>query len=459
MRSLTRDQAAFLKNLFPGEDCLLEPEQTLVFGADASREFAQPLAVVRPTERRQIAAFMAWAHQERMPVYTRARGTNMAGGCIPDQHGVVLSTLKLNHILEINREDFIAVTEPGVVTSDLQAAVEAQNMFYPPDPASQNISTIGGNVAMCAGGMRAVKYGVTRDFVLGLTAVLPGGEEVSFGGRTHKNVVGLDLTRLFVGSEGTLGVITDITLKLLPRPEATASLLACYATAKAALDAAARVLDQGLLPTAMEFMNPTVMRCLAMHRDLPWPPETQAALLFMVDGSAQAVRADLAGLKAVVKNTGPVYTASGAGPEAETPLWDIRRAVSPAGFQLGPHKLSDDVTLPRSKAGEAAAFIEKLEQQLHLAITVFGHLGDGNLHVNIMYDAEKPEQAQRASQAKEELLHKVIELRGSMSGEHGVGCAKAKYLDLQLSPAERRLMAQVKAVFDPHNIMNPGKAY
>ncbi len=451
----------FLEAHFPAEDCLFSPAETCVYGGDAYREMAPPWAVVRPTSHEQVEALLRWAHLERVPLYPRGRATNVVGACTPRPAGVVVSTLKLNRIVELDSEDFVAVVQPGVITGELQQALEAQRLFYPPDPASMKISTIGGNVATCAGGMRALKYGVTRDYVLGLTAVLPGGETVRTGRRTHKNVVGLDLTRLLVGSEGTLAFIQEIILKTLPKPETSASLLAGFTDLEHALDAARAVFAAGILPTAMELLDRETITAVARVKDVPWPAATEAALLLKLDGSEKALAADMARLRAVLETVpaAPASLDTGLGPAAEEPLWEIRRAINPASYQVAPHKLSDDITLPRGRLKEGLLAIRKIGQAHALTILTFGHLGDGNIHVNIMHDADDPEQRRRALAVKDAVLELTLRLGGSLSGEHGVGLAKAAHVHKQLAPLERGLMQGVKRVFDPHAIMNPGKGW
>ncbi|TVM16189.1 FAD/FMN-containing dehydrogenase [Oceanidesulfovibrio indonesiensis] len=458
-RTLAKDERRFLRDTFGEGDALFDAESTCVFGADAYRNFAPPLAVVRPAGQEQVRELMAWAQKVRMPIYVRARGTNVVGSCVPRPAGVVVSTLKMNRIIDVDAEDFVAVVEPGVITGDLQKHIEKQGLFYPPDPASVKISTIGGNVATCAGGMRALKYGVTREYVLGLTAVLPGGEAIHPGGRTHKNVVGLDLVRLLVGSEGSLAFISDITLKLLPKPESTASLLVGYVQLEQALSAARAIFAAGILPAAMEFMTRETLAAVGKVMTAPWPDTTEAALLIRLDGSRDALAADLKRLKNVLEKTGPASLDTGLGPEEEEPLWEIRRMINPASYQIAPDKISDDITLPRAKILECLVKIREVGRGAGLTILTFGHLGDGNIHVNIMHDASDPQERGRAVDAKERVLALTLSLGGSLSGEHGVGLAKAAHVHKQLGPVERRLMAGVKHAFDPLGIMNPGKGW
>ncbi len=454
--TLSSSQRRFLKKLFPKGDCLLAPEELVPFSADASRLQAAPLAVVRPSALEHCVELMRWAQREDVPIYPRGRATNVVGACVPHPPGVVVSTLKQGSILEIDPDDFVAVVQPGVITADLQAAAAKKRLFYPPDPASVRASTIGGNVATCAGGMRALKYGVTRDYVLGLEAVLPGGEVIHPGGRTHKNVVGLDLLRLLVGSEGCLALVTEITLKLLPLPEATASLLLGFASMEQALDAARRVFAAGMLPAAMELMTAEVLDCLANVADVPWPAATNTALLLRLDGSSDTLPLELERLRKAVAPAGATYEAAGMGDEEEE-LWELRRLINPASYTIAPDKLSDDVTVPRGQAPRALAGIRAIGQRLGLTILTFGHLGDGNIHVNIMHHAAT--QRERALEAKKEVLRLVLSLGGSLSGEHGVGLTKKSFAPEQLGAVELGLMRKVKAAFDPTGIMNPGKGF
>ncbi|KHK01121.1 FAD-binding oxidoreductase [Desulfovibrio sp. TomC] len=456
---LAADTRRFLEKTFPGDAAVTSPEEMFVYGADASRRHAMPSAVVRPSTVEQIQELLAFAQANRLPILPRGRGTNTVGDCVPTAGGIVVSTARLNRILEIDADDFVAVVEPGVVTGDLQAALAKERLFYAPDPASVKFSTVGGNAGTCAGGMRAVKYGVTRDHILGIEAVLPGGELIHLGGRTHKNVVGLDLTRLFVGSEGTLGLMTRLTLKLLPLPAATATLALAFADVDAALTAAGDVFRAGILPVALEFMAREAMAAVAAISDVPWPAEAGAVLLIRVDGSPAAVAADLRLLEAATSPAGPIWTRPAAARADEEALWELRRLLNPASFKAAPDKISDDVTVPRGQLRAAAAGIAAVADELRLKILLFGHVGDGNLHVNIMHDAANLDERDRAQTARERILSLCLTLRGTLSGEHGVGLAKLPFIDRQLSPLERDLMARIKAAFDPHGIMNPQKAY
>jgi glycolate oxidase len=455
----------FLESLFPGEELLTSPVEMAVFGADSSRRSAMPWAVVRPRTEEQIVELLKWAEAERVPLVPRARGTGMSGGAVPAFGGVVVSCLWLNRVLDVDSGDFVAEVEPGVITAEFQALVQKQRLFYPPDPASLKMSTLGGNVSTCAGGMRAVKYGVTRDYVLGVRAVLPGGRIINAGGRTHKNVVGLDLARLFVGSCGTLGLFTKLTLKLLPLPESSATVLAAFGSLKGALEGARGVFRAGILPTAMEFLDAKACWGISQIKDVPWPTgahgeaATQAVLVLKVDGSKAALASELSRLEDALKPSNPLCLFKGLGAQEEEPLWEMRRLVSPASFHLGPDKLGEDVAVPRGKTVEAVEGFQAIGKENGIHVVCYGHLGDGNTHVNIVYDASSPDQAARAQKCKEAVFRLTLALGGTLSGEHGTGITKGPYVSWQLGENERAIMAGIKNVFDPVGILNPGKGW
>ncbi|MFW5489835.1 MAG: FAD-binding oxidoreductase [Desulfovibrio sp.] len=457
---LSKKHIRFLQDSFSKDALRLEPEACATHSTDSSRILALPDAVVRPETEQEVEILLSWAHRERIPVYPRARATGVAGGVVPQKGGIVVSTLRMNRIIEISADDFTATVEPGVVTGELQKILEAQNLFYPPDPASVNISTIGGNASTCAGGLRAVKYGVTRDYILGLNAVLPGGKTIRTGKPVHKNVAGLDLTRLLVGSEGTLGIITKLILKLLPKPEATASILVGFKTLGNCLQAASTVFHAGFLPTAMEFMDNKVLDALAdVAPSVPWTGNPGGALLFRLDGSRAALAADLERLHAALSTCDPLFLEIGDTPETEEELWEVRRLISPALYSVAPNKSNDDIAVPRSQVANAVRAFHDIGEQNGLNVVCFGHLGDGNIHVDIMYDAEQPGVAQKAKTAKEQIYDAVIRLNGTLSGEHGIGMVKRPYIHKQFGPNELNAMAAIKHALDPHNIMNPDKAY
>lgn len=457
--SLTAAHSRFLNDLFPGEDCILSSEGRAAFSADASLERAMPWAVVRPESREQIVELLTWAHAEKMPIYGRARGTGRVGNAVPTCGGVVVSMLKMNEIIDIDENDFVAVTRPGVITSDLQAACAEKSLYYPPDPASVKISSIGGNVATCAGGLKAVKYGVTRDWVLGLEAVLPGGAVLRSGTRSHKDVVGLDLTRLFVGSNGKLGLMTEVTVKLIPLPETSASVLVGFGDLRSAMDGAQAVFRAGVLPAACEFMDRVTLDAVRMGGEpLPLADSAQAALLFKADGTEAGVNAEVRQLVRAVESVGPVSVEVGRGDEEER-IWTVRRGISPATFRLAPDKVAEDISVPRSRVAEAVERAHAIGEKHGRPVLCFGHLGDGNIHVSIMFDGMNGPEVEAAHKAKDDVFRLALELGGTISGEHGTGLSKQSFVPEQLSPLQMNLMSSIKSVFDPYGIMNPGKGW
>lgn len=451
--ALTPQQRAFLEGLFK-DDAAFEEEALRVYASDASLKRGPVLAMVRPRETGQVLELLRWAEAEGIPIHPRGRGTSLSGGCVPTKPGVVVSMLGMDRILDISADDFVAEVEPGVNTLRFQQACEEKGLFYPPDPASGRATSIGGNVMTCAGGLRAVKYGVTRDYVLGMEAALPGGRLLRLGGRTHKDVIGLDLARLFVGSEGTLGIVTKLYLKLLPKPECSASVLAGYPSLDAALASMSKVFAAGILPCAVEFMNETVLDILTRTGDAPWPETVRSLLLFQVDGSRETVPLENARLAARLDDA--LWMMCGEGEEEER-LWAYRRRVSSASYVLGPDRIGGDMAVPRGSLLQAVRRFEAIAAAHGKRLIGFGHAGDGNIHANLHYDASDPDDARWTLAAHRELDGAVLEYGGSLSGEHGAGCLKD--VGRQLGAAELETMRAVRRLFDPKGILNPGKGY
>ena len=459
MSTLPHSLLRSLQAVFPGDALILGAEETLTFGKDASRKFAQPLAVVRPETTEQCSELLRLAQKWRMPIYARGRATNVVGGCVPTTPGIVVSTARMARILDIDGDDFVAVCQPGVVTGELQEAARAKGLLYAPDPASAQFSTIAGNIAMNAGGLRAVKYGCTRDWVLGVTAVMPGGTVLRLGSRCHKDVAGLDLSRLFVGSEGTLGLITEATLKLLPLPESQATLLAVFPTEDQALASVRDVFRAGILPTAMEFMSGDVLWALGQLGEVPWPEGSKAALLVSIDGSREALKHDLERVRRAVEPNAPALLELASTPEEEDVLWSHRRQVNQAVFVYGPDKSSDDIAVPRGRVGETVKRIREIGERLGVKIITYGHLGDGNIHVNYVFDAADADLTRRTKEAKNLVLELTLSVGGTITGEHGVGLSKMGWIERKVGPDALAAMHAVKAALDPLGIMNPGKGY
>lgn len=452
--ALTDRHRAFLRDLF-GENVSFDKIILRVYSSDAGLVPGEIFAMVRPAGVEQVQAFMRWADEERIVVHPRGRGTSLAGGCAPTVPGIVLSTMGLDRIVDISGTDFVAEVEPGVCTATLQAACEKQGLMYPPDPASGKATSVGGNVATCAGGLRAVKYGVTRDYVIGCDVVPPGGKLLTFGGRTHKNVVGLDLARIMVGSEGTLGIITKLYLKLLPKPEASASVLAGYPSLDAALLSMGKVFAAGILPSALEFMGEAVLDILRQTGETPWPDTVNSLLLFQVDGSRETVPLEIARLGRQLDGT--LWQAAGVTPEEEDALWAHRRRVSAASYVMGPDRIGGDMAVPRGQLLNAVRRFEAIARENGKRLIAFGHAGDGNIHANLHYDASDPDDAERTMKTHYAMDEAVLEFGGSISGEHGGGCLKN--VGLQLGKDEQELMRAVRKVFDPNGILNPNKGY
>jgi glycolate oxidase len=438
---------------------LTTPEERWGYAYDATDREAMPDLVVFPGSAAEVAAIVRLAHEHRFPVVPRGAGTGRSGGSVPIEGGVVIVLTRLNRINEISRADLVAVVEPGVILSRLKAAVEAEGLYYPPDPASADFCTIGGNVAECAGGAVAVQYGVTRDYVLGLEVVLPTGETISAGTRTMKGVVGYDLTRLFLGSEGTLGVITGITLRLVAKPAARQTLAAGFSTMNAAAEAVSLILRSGLAPTALEFMDHVTLGCVRELLPFELPEGTEALLLMAVDGHPRDVEDRATAMAQFCREQGaqPVLRAQTA-EEAEG-LWRARKVISPALLKVKPHKVSEDVAVPLGAIPALITGLQEISRRRGLIIPSYGHAGDGNIHVNVLYNRQVPGERDMVHPAVEDIFTIVRKLNGTLSGEHGIGLTKAAYLGMELSEAAMALQRRIKEAFDPHNIMNPGKIF
>jgi glycolate oxidase len=454
------------KKIYKALEKIVGPENITVreadlacYAYDATQLSARPEVVAFPATAREISEILKLASLYRFPVVPRGAGSGMSGGSVPIQGGLVLVLLRLNRIKTIDESNFLAVVEPGVITRDLQQAVEAKGLFYPPDPSSYQFSTLGGNVAECAGGGRAVKYGVTRDYVLGLEAVLPSGEIIRTGVQTAKGVVGYDLTRLLVGSEGTLGIITELTLKLIPLPEARQTILAFFNSLDLASQTVVEILRSRILPSILEFMDHSSMACVEDYLHLGLPPSAQGMLLIEVDGDREAVIRQGGMIEQICRNMGAEEVKRASTTREAEVLWKARRSISPAVFRLRPNKINEDIVVPRDKIPAAITRFKEIGRNFDLLIVSFGHAGDGNIHVNIMYDAKNPNESRKAQEAVTEIFKAVIELGGTLSGEHGVGLTKAPFLSLELTPALIDLMKKIKHLFDPNHILNPGKIF
>jgi glycolate oxidase len=439
----------------------LDEDSRTIYGADALKQGRRPDAVVLPADTKEVAAVVGLCARHRVPIVPRGAGTGYTGGAVPTQGGIVLSLERMNRILEIDEANLIAVVEPHVVTGDLQAAVERVGLFYPPDPASLKESVIAGNVAECAGGPRAFKYGTTKQYVLGLEVVLPTGEVIRTGGKVVKNVVGYDLTHLIVGSEGTLGVITQVVLRLVPKPPVQSTLRATFTDVESAVQAVINVIRARVVPAAVELIDGDSLEAVAQYlqvRSLA-PQGTAAMLLLEVDGVPPAVEEEAGRVEEACRDAGATEVLRARDEEERQELWRVRRELSRSLKMITPLKYNHDVVVPKGRIPELFALVREIRDEFNLRIPCFGHAGDGNIHVNIMVDPNNQAEIARARVAERRLFTGVVSLEGSISGEHGIGFAKAPFLGLELSPEAIALMKRVKRAFDPHDILNPGKIF
>jgi glycolate oxidase len=446
--------------LIVGADNITTSMQDMIcYGYDATQMEFLPDAVVHPANTEEVSEILKLANRERFPVFPRGAGSGFTGGSLPKSGGVVLVTTRMNRILRIDTENLIAEVEPGVVTEQFQQAVENVGLFYPPDPASLKFSTLGGNVAENAGGPRCIKYGVTRDFVMGLELVLPTGEIIRTGGETYKGVVGYDMTRLLCGSEGTLGVITKIIFKILPFPDAKKTMLTIFDSIDGAAKAVSTIIGNKIIPATLEFMDYATLQCVERRFNLGIPTEGRAVLLIEVDGDRDLIEKQAARIQELITPFGLVQFRAAKDDAESEELWRVRRLVSPSLRDIGSTKYNEDIVVPRSKVPDVIRRIEKIQQKYNIPIVNFGHAGDGNIHVNIMIDKNIPGMDEKAHEAIREVFQAVLALNGTMSGEHGVGLSKAPYIELELSPQQIGAMKAVKAALDPNNILNPGKMF
>ncbi len=438
-------------------------EDLMCYSYDGTGMEYMPSAVGFPGSTDEICSIMSLANQELFPVIPRGAGTGMTGGSLPVEGGLVLVMSRLNRILEIDAENQVAVVEPGVITGQFQAAVKEYGLFYPPDPASRDFCTMGGNVAECSGGPSAVKYGVTRDYVLGLEVVMPDGRLMHTGVRTAKGVVGYDLTRLLIGSEGTLGITTKIVVRLLALPTHKKTYLVLTDSLQQAAVLVSEILKSGILPNTLEYMDQSALHVVNDYLPFELPQSTRALLLIEVDGDEKSTEEQGEKLLRLLadqqKYPGILEVRQAHNAEEVDDLWKARRSISPATFKLRPHKISEDVVVPKTKIPQLVDFTEKLSGELDIIILTFGHAGDGNIHVNIMVDKNNPEENQRGQTAKRLLFEHVMSLSGTLSGEHGVGITKAPYLSLELDETSLALMQNIKRVFDPNNTLNLGEIF
>ena len=429
----------------------------IAYSKDASEFKQRPEGAVWPVNRDQISAILKLANKEKLPVIARGAGTSLAGLSVPKEGGLILDLGRMDQIIEINIEDRLAIVQPGVVYDDLARALAPHGFFFPPDPASGAVCTLGGNVATNAGGIKGAKYGTTKDYVLGLEVVLADGQVLHTGSKCMKSVSGFDLTRLFVGSEGTLGVITEITLKINPKPPLTQTAMATFDILEDAGNAVSQIMHSGILPSALEVVDQQTLMAINQNTDLNLP-EVEALLVAEVDGyTREETEFQLATIIDIFeKNKASTVRKAESQEEAEA-LWSARKSAYGVMARINYNLFVEDLSVPMSKMADILRVISDIAEKYDLKIPTVGHVGDGNLHPVISFDGTNPEEVKRVEEATEELFEKVIKLGGTLTGEHGIGLAKAPLMSLEHEGVSMDVMRSLKGLFDPNNILNPGK--
>lgn len=443
-----------------GDDNVYDDKAHLIaYCYDATRTRYQPDAVIFPRNEEDVSAILKYCNEHRIIITPRGAGSGFTGGSLPANGGVILAFEKhMNKILEIDMENMVAVVQPGVINMDLQRAVEAKGLFYPPDPASQEYSTLGGNVSENAGGMRAAKYGITKDYVMALRAVIPNGEIIRAGKRTIKDVAGYNIAGILIASEGTLGVITEITLKLIAKPKMSQTAMGVFPTVNDAMNAVYKSMAAGVTPVAMEFLDNYSIRAVEQKYSKGLPIEAGAILITDVDGNSQEdLTTQLDIIEKAFAENGCSEFKRAQNKDESNALWFARRNVSQCITVYGSKKLNEDITVPRSKLPDLLAEIGKIAQKYNITVPCFGHTGDGNVHTNVMVDGSDAKALEIGHHAIEEIFKATVALGGTLSGEHGIGLSKAPFMHLAFSNGEMELFRSIKKAFDPNNILNPAK--
>jgi len=450
------DFIAALTQLLPKDRVYTDPVDCYAYAYDNSRNYHAPIAVVFPLTIEEVQSVIKLCNVHKVPVVPRGRGTGTAGGSVPEVGGVALSLERMNKIISIDPDNRMAIVEPGVLNQELQDAIKPVGFFWPPDPSSAAYCSIGGNLATCAAGPHAVKYGVARDHILGLKAVTGNGDIIKTGCYTSKGVVGYDLTRLLVGSEGTLAVIVEATLKLTPLPKYTGGLTAEFADTESCAKAIAAIMAQPYTPSALEFLDNGALNLIRSRHQNLLPENARAYLMIEVDGSQQEITEATEAILQACKVTGLIE----AKPAEDTKaLWAARKALSPLLKDIAPKKINEDIAVPVSHLPELLTGLEKLAAQYQISNVNFGHAGNGNIHVNLLVNPDNAEEMKRADECLDEVFSLVLSLQGTLSGEHGVGIAKRPFVPREIDETTINLMKSLKRTFDPNNVLNPGKLF
>jgi len=451
------DLLSQLQKLLPPGELVLEESVRQQHSGDKWFASAMPEAVALPSSVSSVSAILKFASDNKIPVTARGAGYGYVGGSVPSRGGIALSMARMKRIKEINAFDFVAIVEPGVITAKLQDAVERKRLFYPPDPASRADCTLGGNIATNAGGPRCLKYGVTRDYVLGLEVVLADGSIVRLGSRTHKNKTGFELARLFVGSEGLLGIVTEATLKLLPLPPYRAALSIGFHSMKAAAQTIRAIFRAGFLPCALEIADAFTLAAARKRTGSKRLEGCNAHLIVELDGQEASVKGEIRMLEKVFRSQQPTFVWRAQGAAQCESIWQLRREFSYALRDTGLTKLNQDIAVPRSRLEDLFRFASRLQKKHDLPVACFGHAGDGNIHVNVMLNLSRPDAKSRCDAALDDLFQQVLAWKGVITGEHGIGLAKMNWWPDATTPEVRALHQRVKAALDPRGILNPGK--
>jgi glycolate oxidase len=432
-------------------------EELVPYSYDASMNVHRPDAAVWPESTEQVAEIVRFANEHRIPIVPRGAGTSLSGGVIPIQGGIIVDLSRMNRILEMSIENRYVRAQAGVVCDDLNRALAKHGFTFPPDPASSSVSTIGGNVATNAGGIKGAKYGTTRDYVLGLQVVLPTGEVMHTGAYTMKCVSGYDLAKLFIGAEGTLGIITEVTLKINPLPRHAMTAVATFTKLEDAGKAIFQTMTSGVLPSVMEILDKVTLKSIKENTDIDLP-EAEALILTETDGFTwEEVEAQMEVVLRIFKQNHPIEIKTAKDEKDRLNLWKARKSSYATLARVSNSFVLDDVTVPISRIPELLVGIQEIARENGLVIATYGHAGDGNLHPQLLYDEYDPMQVEKTERAEEEIFQLAISLKGTLSGEHGIGLSKANYMTLEHNPVEMALMRQIKKTLDPNNIMNPGK--
>jgi glycolate oxidase len=444
-----------------GESYVQDDQVTLVsYSYDATPNFqALPDAVILPGSTEEVSRIVKACNEHKIPIVPRGSGTNLCAGTVPSEGGIVLLFSRMNQILDIDEENLTVTVQPGLITQSLIEAVEEKGLFYPPDPSSMKISTIGGNINECSGGLRGLKYGVTKDYVLGLEAVLPDGNVIRTGGKLAKDVAGYDLTKLLVGSEGTLAVITEAILKLIPKPETKKTMLVLFENMEHAAQAVSEIISARIIPATLEFIDNGTLRAVEAFAHIGLPTDMEAVLLIEQDGAAEVVERDILRMAEICEQEHAFSVQIAETLEEGAKLTTARRSALTALSRLKPTTILEDATVPRSKIADMVRAVNRIAEKYEVQICTFGHAGDGNLHPTCVTDIRDKAEMHRVELAFEEIFATAVEMGGTITGEHGVGMMKSPYLAWKLGEEGVAAMRSIKQAFDPHNIMNPGKIF